>query len=88
LDDERVASGAEQVSPQLPSEGWSVADTPHAKHVRLSPVAPRMPTETPDASKPPAHRDKTAMNGPQLLIAQHDSSGLMTGPPAVYFGWV
>ena len=32
----------------------------------------------------PAHRDKTAMNGPQLLMAQHGSSGLMTGPPAGY----
>ena len=45
---------------------------------------PRMPTETPDASKPPAHRDKTAMNGAQLLMAQRDSSGLTTGPPASF----
>jgi hypothetical protein len=33
--------------------------------------------------RPPAHRDKTAMNGAQLLIAHGDSSGLMSGPPAV-----
>ena len=31
---------------------------------------------------PPAHRDKTAMNGAQHLIAHGDSSGLMNGPPA------
>jgi hypothetical protein len=31
---------------------------------------------------PPAHRDKTAMNGAQLLITHGDSSGLMCGPPA------
>ena len=30
----------------------------------------------------PAHRDKTAMNGPQLLMAQGCSLRLMTGPPA------
>jgi len=30
----------------------------------------------------PAHRDKTAMNGAQLLKAYGDSSGLMSGPPA------
>jgi len=31
---------------------------------------------------PPAHRDKAAMNGAQLLITHGDSSGLMCGPPA------
>jgi len=31
---------------------------------------------------PPAHRDKTAMNGAQLLMAHNDSSGPMSGPPA------
>ena len=31
---------------------------------------------------PPAHRDKTAMNGAQLLIARGDFSGLVSGPPA------
>jgi hypothetical protein len=31
----------------------------------------------------PAHRDKTAMNGAQLLKAYGDSSGLMSGPPAL-----
>jgi len=29
--------------------------------------------------RPPAHRDKTAMNGAQLHMAHGDSSGLMTG---------
>src|ERR1035437_2746449 len=33
---------------------------------------------------PPAHRDKTAMNGAQLLRGQYDSSGLMSGPPATW----
>ena len=32
--------------------------------------------------RPPAHRDKTAMNGAQLHMAHGDSSGLMNGPPA------
>jgi hypothetical protein len=32
----------------------------------------------------PAHRDsKTAMNGAQLLTAHSDSSGSMSGPPAI-----
>jgi hypothetical protein len=31
----------------------------------------------------PAHRDRAAMNGAQLLKAHFDSSGLMSGPPAV-----
>src|SRR5208283_4656894 len=31
---------------------------------------------------PPAHRDSAAMNGAQLLMAQGDSSGLMSGAPA------
>jgi hypothetical protein len=35
----------------------------------------------------PAHRDETAMNGAQLLIAHSDSSGLMNGPPA-WLGFV
>jgi hypothetical protein len=38
---------------------------------------------TEDVSRPPAHRDKTAMNGAQLSRAHGDSSGLMSGPPAV-----
>jgi hypothetical protein len=33
---------------------------------------------------PPAHRDKTAMNGAQLLKADRYSSGLMSGPPVSY----
>jgi hypothetical protein len=33
----------------------------------------------------PAHRDETAMNGVQPLKAHGDSSGLMSGPPAVHF---
>ena len=32
--------------------------------------------------QPPAHRDKTAMNGAQLLMTHGDSSELMIGPPA------
>ena len=32
--------------------------------------------------RPPAHHDKTVMNGAQLLIAHCDSSEPMTGPPA------
>jgi hypothetical protein len=35
---------------------------------------------------PPAHRDKTAMNEAQLLKARRDSSGLMSGPPALIAG--
>jgi len=31
---------------------------------------------------PPAHRDKAAMNGAQLLMPHRDSSDLMSGPPA------
>jgi hypothetical protein len=31
---------------------------------------------------PPAHRDSATMNGAQLLMAQSDSSGLMSGAPA------
>ena len=31
---------------------------------------------------PPAHRDKAAMNGAQLLITHGDYSGLVSGPPA------
>ncbi len=34
-------------------------------------------------NKPPAHRDKTAMNGAPLLNAHNNSSGLMSGPPAL-----
>jgi hypothetical protein len=30
----------------------------------------------------PAHHDKTAMNGAQLLKSHGDFSGLMSGPPA------
>jgi hypothetical protein len=33
---------------------------------------------------PPAHRDKAATNGAQLLMA-HGDSGLMSGPPAKTF---
>jgi hypothetical protein len=35
-----------------------------------------------DLEHPPAHRDKAAMNGAQLLKAHGDSSGLMNGSPA------
>ena len=35
-----------------------------------------------DVGHPPAHRDKAAMNGAQLLMAHGDSSRLMNGPPA------
>jgi hypothetical protein len=35
-----------------------------------------------DVSCPPAHRDKTAMNGAQLSKSHGDSSGLMSVPPA------
>jgi hypothetical protein len=35
-----------------------------------------------DLEHPPAHRDKTAMNGAQLPMTHGDSSGLMSGPPA------
>jgi hypothetical protein len=37
---------------------------------------------TEDVSRPPARRDKTAMNGAQLSKSHGDSSGLMSGPPA------
>jgi hypothetical protein len=43
-------------------------------------------SENPDMGHqaiPPVHRDKTAMNGPQLFNGQDDSSGLMSGPPAI-----
>jgi hypothetical protein len=36
-----------------------------------------------DLEYPPAHRDKTAMNGAQLFKIQSDPSELMNGPPAV-----
>jgi len=39
--------------------------------------------ETWETRIPPAHREKTAMNGAQLLMAKDDSLGLMSGPPAV-----
>jgi hypothetical protein len=35
-----------------------------------------------DLKHPPAHRDKTAMNGAQLFKIQSDSLELMNGPPA------
>ena len=35
-----------------------------------------------DLRHPPAHRDRAAMNGAQLLMSLGDSLGLMTGPPA------
>jgi hypothetical protein len=34
---------------------------------------------TEDVGRPPAHRDKTAMNGAQLSKSHGDSSGLMSG---------
>src|ERR1017187_3962525 len=33
----------------------------------------------PDLGYPPAHRDRAAMNGAQLLTSQSDSSGSMSG---------
>jgi hypothetical protein len=48
---------------------------------KLRPVPPSLCAGM-DVGYPPAHRDETAMNGAQLLKAQRDSSGLMSGPPA------
>ncbi len=31
----------------------------------------------------PAHRDKAAMSGAQLYMSQGESSGMMSGPPAL-----
>ncbi len=49
-------------------------------------VVPRILKASPrrnQAARRPAHRDKTAVNGPQLLMAQCGSLRLMAGPPAL-----
>ena len=50
--------------------------------VRGIPSFARYAKDGAPGSLQPAHRDETAMNGAQLLIAHSDSSGLMNGPPA------
>jgi len=48
-------------------------------------VVPR--SQRRDLEHPPAHRDKTAINGAQLLMAHGVSTGLMSGPPAILSAW-
>ena len=55
--------------------------------VRGIPPFARYAKDGAPGSLQPAHRDETAMNGAQLLIAHSDSSGLMNGPPA-WLGFV